>query len=117
MAKDYTQLWGSLGLNLQNHEGLLSVLSDAYKNIYLSQKNRPTGMQYFDFVVSEIHGLRIEELYEAKKEKRKVIGTFCVYVPEELVLAVDGVFIGLCAGEQMLDLKRRSDMFQEIPVH
>jgi len=33
-----------------------------------------------------------------QKEKRKVIGTFCVYVPEELVLAVDGIFIGLCAG-------------------
>lgn len=77
MAKDYTQLWGSLGLNLQNHEGLLSVLSDAYKNIYLSQKNRPTGMQYFDFVVSEIHGLRIEELYEAKKRKKESNWKLC----------------------------------------
>jgi benzoyl-CoA reductase/2-hydroxyglutaryl-CoA dehydratase subunit BcrC/BadD/HgdB len=85
-------------MNLEAHDGLLGVLSDAYKNIYLSQKNRPEGMKYFDFVISEVHGLRIEEIVEAKKEKRKVIGTFCVYVPEELILAVDGVCIGLCAG-------------------
>lgn len=101
MAKDYTPLWKELGLDLVKHDGLLSVLSDAYKNIYLSQKNRPEGMKYFDFVISEVHGLRIEELYEAKKEKRKVIGTFCVYVPEELVLAVDGVYVGLCAGAEV----------------
>ena len=32
---------------------------------------------------------------------RSVVGTFCVYVPEELVLAVDGVQIGLCAGAEV----------------
>ncbi len=101
MTKDYTPLWKEIGLDLAKHDGLLSVLSDAYKNIYLSQKNRPEGMKYFDFVISEVHGLRIEELYEAKKEKRKIIGTFCVYVPEELILAVDGVFVGLCAGAEV----------------
>ena len=98
MSKDYREMWSSLDMNLEAHDGLLGVLSDAYKNIYLSQKNRPEGMKYFDFVISEVHGLRIEEIVEAKKEKRKVIGTFCVYVPEELILAVDGVCIGLCAG-------------------
>jgi hypothetical protein len=101
MEKDYAGLWENLGLNLENHAGLLGVLSDAYKNIYLSQKERPKGMEYFDFVISEIHGLRVEEIYEAKKEKRKVVGTFCLYVPEELVLAVDAVNIGLCAGAEV----------------
>jgi len=91
-------MWKGLDLNLEAHDGLLGVLSDAYKGIYLAQENRPEGMKYFDFVISEVHGLRIEEIVEAKKEKRKVIGTFCVYVPEELILAVDGVCIGLCAG-------------------
>jgi len=98
MAKDYTQMWSGIGLNLKAHEGLLAVLGDAYKNIYLAQKNRPKGMDYFDFVISEVHGLRIEEIVEAKNSGKKVIGTFCVYVPEELVLAVNGVCIGLCAG-------------------
>jgi benzoyl-CoA reductase/2-hydroxyglutaryl-CoA dehydratase subunit BcrC/BadD/HgdB len=98
MSKDYTKMWSNLELNLQAHKGLLEVLSEAYKGIYLSQKNRPIGMGYFDFVISEVHGLRIEEIVQAKEEGRKVIGTFCVYVPEELILSVDGVCIGLCAG-------------------
>lgn len=98
MTKDYTGMWSNLGLNLESHNGLLSVLSDAYRGIYLSQANRPKGMDYFDFVISEVHGLRIEEIVDAKERGSKVIGTFCVYVPEELILAVDGVCIGLCAG-------------------
>ena len=98
MQKDYKPMWSDLEMNLDAHDGLLGVLTEAYQNIYLSQKNRPDGMKYFDFVISEVHGLRIEEIVEAKKQGRKVIGTFCVYVPEELILAVDGVCIGLCAG-------------------
>lgn len=98
MSKDYEEMWRGLDMNLDAHDGLMAVLSDSYKNIYVSQKNRPEGMKYFDFVISEVHGLRIEEIVEAKKEGRKIIGTFCVYVPEELILAVDGVCIGLCAG-------------------
>jgi benzoyl-CoA reductase/2-hydroxyglutaryl-CoA dehydratase subunit BcrC/BadD/HgdB len=99
--KDYTQMWEKIGLNLESHSGLLGVLTDAYKGIYLSQNERPKNMDYFDFVISEIHGLRIEEVYEAKKEKRKVVGTFCVYVPEEIVLAADGICVGLCAGAEV----------------
>ncbi len=95
---DYTELWKNLGLNLENHAGLLGVLSEGYKNIYLSQKGRPSGMEYFDFVISEVHGLRIKEIHDAKESGRKVIGTFCVYVPEEIILAADAVAIGLCAG-------------------
>lgn len=101
MSKDYKEMWSDLEINLDAHGGLLAVLSDAYKNIYLSQKNRPEGMKYFDFVISEVHGLRIEEIVEAKKQGRKVVGTFCVYVPEEIILSVDGVCIGLCAGAEV----------------
>ncbi|MBN1970804.1 MAG: 2-hydroxyacyl-CoA dehydratase [Candidatus Delongbacteria bacterium] len=94
-------MWSSLGLNLEAHEGLLNFLGGAYKDIYLSQKNRPKGMEYFDFVISEVHGLRIKELMDAKEEGRKIIGTFCVYVPEELILAVNGISVGLCAGAEV----------------
>lgn len=101
MEKDYTEMWKGLGLNLEKHAGLLGVLSDAYKNIYLSQKERPAGMGYFDFVISEVHGQRIIEILKAKKEGKKIIGTFCLYVPEEIILAADGVCIGLCAGAEV----------------
>jgi benzoyl-CoA reductase/2-hydroxyglutaryl-CoA dehydratase subunit BcrC/BadD/HgdB len=95
---DYTPMWKELGLNLEAHEELLEVLGTFYNDIYLSQADRPKGMEYFDFVISEIHGLRIKELQDAKKAGRKIFGTFCLYVPEELILAVDGICIGLCAG-------------------
>ena len=57
-------------------------------------------MKYFDFVISEVHGLRIKELMDAKAQGRKVVGSYCVFVPEELILAVDGVSVGLCAGAE-----------------
>ncbi|MHB8091399.1 MAG: double-cubane-cluster-containing anaerobic reductase [Syntrophales bacterium] len=97
---DYTKMWSELGLDLKGHDALLSVLGEAYANIFLSQKNRPEGMKYFDFVMSEVHGLRIKELMDAKAQGRKVIGSFCVFVPEELILAVDGVSVGLCTGAE-----------------
>ena len=97
---DYTKMWSELGLDLESHDALLSVLGGAYTDIFLSQKNRPEGMKYFDFVMSEVHGLRIQELMNAKVQGRKVIGSYCVFVPEELILAVEGVSVGLCAGAE-----------------
>ncbi|MEN6375970.1 MAG: double-cubane-cluster-containing anaerobic reductase [Smithella sp.] len=97
---DYTKMWSELGLDLPGHDALLSVLGGAYTDIFLSQKNRPEGMKYFDFVMNEVHGLRIQELMDAKAQGRKVIGSYCVFVPEELILAVDGVSVGLCAGAE-----------------
>ncbi len=98
---NYDQMWKELGLDLPSHEGLLNFLGEAYQGIYLTQKNRPKGMEYFDFVISEVHGLRIKEIVDARKAGKKGIGTFCVYVPEELVLAANGIYIGLCAGAEV----------------
>ncbi len=98
---DYREMWSEMGIDLAAHDGLLNVLGEAYQQIFLTQNNRPKGMEYFDFVMSEIHGLRIKELMDARKEGRKVIGTFCVFVPEELVLAVNGIQVGLCAGAEL----------------
>ncbi len=97
---DYQQMWQELGLDLGMHDALLGGLGQAYQNIYLTQKNRPEGMKYFDFVVSEVHGLRVKELRDAQKQGRKIIGSFCTFVPEELVLAVDGISVGLCTGAE-----------------
>lgn len=97
---NYTQMWSDLGLDLKAHDALLSILGGAYQDIFLSQKNRPEGMKYFDFVMSEVHGLRIKELMDAKAAGRKVVGSYCVFVPEELILAVDGVSVGLCASAE-----------------
>lgn len=95
---DYHAMWSELGLDLKAHDAMLSYLGNVYQDVFISQKNRPEGMKYFDFVMSEVHGLRIKELMDAKAAGRKVIGSYCTYVPEELILALDGVSIGLCTG-------------------
>jgi benzoyl-CoA reductase/2-hydroxyglutaryl-CoA dehydratase subunit BcrC/BadD/HgdB len=100
MAEDYTQMWMDLGLDLKAHDALLGVLGPMYERTFLQQSGRPEGMKYFDFVMSEVHGLRIKELMDAKADGRKVFGSFCVFVPEELVLAVNGILVGLCAGAE-----------------
>ena len=98
MSTDYRQMWTELGLDLEAHDALLGTLNQAYKDIYLAQKNRPEAMQYFDFVMSEVHGLRIQELRDEQKAGRKVIGSYCVFVPEEIVLAGQATLVGLCSG-------------------
>ncbi|MFZ0484029.1 MAG: 2-hydroxyacyl-CoA dehydratase, partial [Desulfobacterales bacterium] len=62
MSDNYRSMWKDLGLDLQAHDMLLDVLGKAYEDIYLAQKDRPEGIGYFDFVMSEVHGLRIKEL-------------------------------------------------------
>jgi benzoyl-CoA reductase/2-hydroxyglutaryl-CoA dehydratase subunit BcrC/BadD/HgdB len=101
MPNPYEAMWEKLNLDLSAHEGLLQVLGKFYGDIYLSQAGRLKGMEYLDFVLSEVHGLRIQELQEAKAAGRKVIGTFCVFVPEELVLAAGAIQVGLCAGAEI----------------
>ena len=98
MGNDYRQMWEGLGLNLDSHDALLEVLGNAYGDMFLSQKARPEKMGYFDFVMSEVHGLRIKELLDEKASGRKIIGSYCVFVPEEIALAGNATLVGLCAG-------------------
>lgn len=98
MAEDYRQMWADLGLDLPAHDALLAALGQGYQQVFLAQHNRPQGMQYFDFVMSEVHGLRVRELLNEKQAGRKVIGSFCLFVPEEIVRAADATLVGLCTG-------------------
>lgn len=97
---DYLQMWTDLGMDLEKHDLLCQVLPDAFGGVYLSQQNRPQGMDFYDFVVSEIHGVRPAEMLEHQKQGGKVFGTFCVYVPDEVVFAAGGIAAGLCGGSQ-----------------
>ena len=97
---DRREMWQALGMDVDTHEGLCAALPVAFGDVYLSQKNRPEGMAFWDFVVSDIHGIRPAELLEAQKAGRKVFGTFCVFVPDEVVVAADGIVTGLCGGSQ-----------------
>ena len=97
---NYRELWEQLGMDLENHDNLCAVLPTAFGDVYLSQENRPESMDFWDMVVADIHGIRPAELVEAQKNGQKVFGTFCVYVPDEVVIAANGIVTGLCGGSQ-----------------
>lgn len=97
---DYRQMWADLDMDLATHDLLCDALPVAFGDVYLNQENRPAGMDYFNFVVSEIHGVRPAELIEHQKKGGKVFGTFCVYVPDEIIFAAGGIATGLCGGAQ-----------------
>jgi len=101
MNEKYEKMWEDLGLDISAHDGLLKVLGQFYGDIYLSQDKRLKGMEYLDFVLSEVHGLRIKELQDARAAGKKIIGTFCVFVPEELIWAANSTAVGLCAGAEI----------------
>lgn len=100
MPNDNIQMWKELGIDLESHDMLLNALGPVFQEIYLSQKNRPEGMGFYDFVVGDIHGIRVRELREHALKGGQVVATYCVFVPEELVWAADGIPVGLCAGTQ-----------------
>ena len=97
---DYRKMWEELGMDLETHDQLCAVLPAAFGDTYLSQENRPENMAFYDFVVSEIHGVRPAELIELQSQGGKVFGTFCVFVPDEVVVACGGAVTGLCGGSQ-----------------
>ena len=98
--KSDPELWAELDMDVERFKNIPPVLTEAFKNIFLSQTNRPKTMAYFDDMVKNIFTGRIREMVDAKGEGRPVIGTFCVYVPEEIIHAAGGVCVGLCGGSQ-----------------
>lgn len=97
---DYNSMWEGLGMDVQAHEGLLAAVGGMYQSMFLTQQNRPESTSYLDFVATNLHSGRIREMLDARNEgtTKKVIGTFCLYVPEEIITAAGAVEVGLCAG-------------------
>jgi benzoyl-CoA reductase/2-hydroxyglutaryl-CoA dehydratase subunit BcrC/BadD/HgdB len=50
--------------------------------------------------VGDIHGIRVQELRQHARNGTIVVATYCVFVPDEIVLAADAIPVGLCAGTQ-----------------
>jgi len=91
-------LLAELGLNMERHGELVENLGRTYREKVLSQPDRPASMAYFDSAIHELHGDRIREIFEARAAGRKMIGAFCIYVPEEIVLAAGAIPVALCGG-------------------
>jgi benzoyl-CoA reductase/2-hydroxyglutaryl-CoA dehydratase subunit BcrC/BadD/HgdB len=63
----------------------------------LQSKNRPATLQYFDAVLKN-REQRAEELMRFKAGGGKVVGVFCIHVPDELIYAAGAVPVKMSCG-------------------
>lgn len=95
---NFRQMWAELGMNLGLHDQLLENLDRSHQQKQLSQKNRPEMMKKFDQAFHAAHTDRVAEILDHRKKGGKSIGTFCIYVPDEIALAAQVIPIPLCGG-------------------
>lgn len=92
-------------------QGLSSVLnlppledrSRAFEYYFLSRQERPEGMDYFDELMGAQAGNRLAELIDAQENGTKIVGVYCAYAPEELVLAAGAIPVSICSGTHSED--------------
>jgi benzoyl-CoA reductase/2-hydroxyglutaryl-CoA dehydratase subunit BcrC/BadD/HgdB len=96
--KDFGKMWTELGMNLELHDQLTGSLANLHKKTHLSQGNRPASMALFDHSFHASHSECVADVVEYRKRGGKAIGTFCIYVPEEIALAAEVLPIPLCGG-------------------
>ncbi|MBS4022866.1 MAG: 2-hydroxyacyl-CoA dehydratase [Dethiobacter sp.] len=92
------ELWAGLGVDIAVHDQLIRGLAVLERRLHRKQNNRPLKMDYFNEVLSDLHGHRIAEIVEHKNQGGKLVGSYCVFIPEDLVLAAGAIHVGLCAG-------------------
>lgn len=91
-------MWSDLGMNLELHDQLLESNSRLFKKTHLWQKKRPAAMALFDRALHDSHGQRVAEILDYRNSGGKSVGTFCIYVPDEIALAANVLTIPLCGG-------------------
>jgi benzoyl-CoA reductase/2-hydroxyglutaryl-CoA dehydratase subunit BcrC/BadD/HgdB len=97
MSRD-DDLLRDLGLDIDLHRRIFDAVDRSFAETVLARPGRPARMAYFDGVIREAHAGRIREIIERRAAGDKLIGTFCIYVPEEIVLAFGAVPVALCGG-------------------
>jgi len=90
-----------LGLDVELHGRIIDSIDRNFRKTVLAQTNRPARMAYFDGVIHSAHGERVQEIVDRRAAGDKFIGTFCIYVPEELVLALGAIPVALCGGTSL----------------
>ncbi|KFL32994.1 MULTISPECIES: double-cubane-cluster-containing anaerobic reductase [unclassified Sulfurospirillum] len=94
----HKDLLSSIGVDVERHAKMMGMGLAGYQAGFMSQPNRPKTMAYFDWFMSEIQAERIAEINALKAQKKPAVGTFCIFVPEEIVVGAGGACYGLCGG-------------------
>ena len=86
------------GVNLELHDQLVAYNDALHERTCRAARNRPAAMEFFDRAFHASHAERVEEILEYRAKGGKSIGTFCIYVPDEIALAAGVLPIPLCGG-------------------
>ncbi|MCJ7579575.1 MAG: 2-hydroxyacyl-CoA dehydratase family protein, partial [Candidatus Aminicenantes bacterium] len=95
---DFRKMWTELGMDVELHDQLIADMSNLHKKTHLSQQNRPKTIERFDRSFHSSHSGRVAEILDFRKKGGKVIGTFCIFVPDEIALAAGVLPLPLCGG-------------------
>jgi predicted CoA-substrate-specific enzyme activase len=77
--------------------GGISAMDLASRKARESARPRPKAMKYFDDMAA-FDTPRLEELRKFKENGGKVVGTLCVFTPNELITAAGAKVVRLCSG-------------------
>ncbi len=97
-SKQLHDMWTELGMDVQLHDRLMEHSENTHRRNFLWQRNRPEAMAAFDTALHDSHGQRVAEVREFRKNGGKSIGSFCVYLPDEISAAAGVLNIPLCGG-------------------
>jgi benzoyl-CoA reductase/2-hydroxyglutaryl-CoA dehydratase subunit BcrC/BadD/HgdB len=92
------ELLRKVGVNLELHDQLITYNNKLFETTIRSGRHRPVAMKYFDGAFHASHASRVGEILDYRTKGGKSIGTFCIYVPDEIALAADVLPIPLCGG-------------------
>ena len=90
-----------LGIDAEKLKALMNEIKKKHSLVFKGQNHRPRSIEYFDRACVEAYEYRVGELLEHKKQGGKIVGTFCTFIPEELIIATGATPIRLDAGTQL----------------
>lgn len=97
-SKQLHDMWAELNMDVKLHDQLLENSEKTHSRNFLWQKNRPETMKAFDRALHDSHGQRVAEVIEYRKSGGRSIGSFCIYLPDEITMAAGVLNIPLCGG-------------------
>lgn len=100
VQSDMHDILAKVGVNLALHDQLVAYNHTLHNKTHRSATNRPETMKHFDRAFEASHGERVKEIVDYRSAGGKSIGTFCIYVPDEIALAANVLPIPLCGGTQ-----------------
>jgi len=86
-------------LNTQLKEKLLRFVKEM-----VVEENRPNEMKLFDAMMNEMHGQRVKDLYNYRKEGNHIVSLLCNAIPPELIYGLDHhIPVSVCMGAGELE--------------